>query len=132
MIVSLVSLVLKNVFLMHLLLVTIDLFRMMSVLSVLVLPIALVDQLNLFALPFKKTVWVARMIALCDLGHPMIGMCDQPHLHKIVFFLVGLAMPPFPALPRWFVMILVCSGPLHRRHPLVTIVQFERCHEIET
>ena len=51
--------------------------------------------------------WVARMIALCGLGHPMIGMRDQSHLHRIVLFLVRLAMPPFLALPQ-VVMILVC------------------------
>ena len=107
MIVLLVSLVLKNVFLMHPLLSMIDLFHMLTALFVLVLLIALLDRLNLLDLPCKKSVWVARMIALCGLGHPMIGIRDQSHLHRIVLFLVRLAMPPFPVLPQ-FVMILVC------------------------
>ena len=107
MIVLLVSLVLKNVSLMHPLLSMIDLFHMLTALFVLVLLIALLDRLNLLDLPCKKSVWVARMIALCGLGHPMIGIRDQSHLHRIVLFLVRLAMPPFPVLPQ-FVMILVC------------------------
>jgi hypothetical protein len=55
MIASLVNLVLKNVSLMHPQPVTIDLFHMMTVLFVLVLPIALLDLLNLSDLPFRKS-----------------------------------------------------------------------------
>ena len=41
------------------------------------------------------------MIALCDLGHLVIGMWDLSHP------VGGLVIPPFLALPQWFVMILV-------------------------
>lgn len=132
MIVSLVSLVLKNVSLMHPLLPLIALFHMMTVLFVLVLLTVTLDLLNLLDLRFRKSAWVVRMTALCDPAHLLIGMYDPAHHRRTVFFLVGLAILQFLGLPQWLVMIPVRSGHLHRRLLPVTIVQLERFHEIET
>jgi hypothetical protein len=129
MIASHVSLVLKSEFHMLPLLAMIDQSHMMIVLFVLVLLIELLDQLTLFDLLFRTSV--AQTTALCDLGQLVIGLYDQSHPTWIVFLPVGPVMAPFLfALPRWFVMILVCSGRRHRHLQPVTIV-LERFREIE-